>query len=185
VLSNDRKNLEISLDPAHNRDVSSVMLMRRTAITHLVDGGQRGVLLPFTQDGKTIHATLPNDASVLPPGPYLVFVNAKAQKGNKPNQSTPSVAAELTIGDTGQPSTSGPLHTSRTAAKSVTPDLARAGAVPVDANLAFHEIAHVAGALPVPARPASDRIPWPVWPALAAVVTTALWAMRLRRLSLR
>jgi hypothetical protein len=172
VVNQLTKNLEISLDPAHNRNVKSVMLMRRTAITHLVDGGQRGVLLDFTQDGSTLHARIPQDATVLPPGPYLVFVNGDAGQG-----PTPSVAAELMLGDTTVPA-SQPAAAVVSSGRDVRRDLNAAGAVPVDAELAFHEIAH--SHAPAPMSPGGRDIPWPAWPALAAVTVTGCWTLRHR-----
>jgi len=175
VINHDSHTLEIALDPNHNQNITSVMLMRRTAITHLVDGGQRGVLLDFTKTGSTLHATMPHDATVLPPGPYLVFVNGDAGQG-----PTPSVASEITLDDTYVPPEPASGTSTVTSSNEVARDLASAGAVPVDAELAFHEIAEINGhhhALP---SPTGSRVPWPVWPALAAVLTTGFWTLRRR-----
>lgn len=74
-------------------DVESVMLMRKTAITHLVDGGQRAVELPITtRAGNTVEVTAPADASITPAGPYLLFVNRSTDQG-----PVPSEAHEVTV----------------------------------------------------------------------------------------
>jgi hypothetical protein len=132
-----------------------VVLMRKTAITHLVDGAQRSVVLPIvSRSGKTLTVAAPPRAEVAPEGPYLLFVNKDTDQGK-----VPSVAAEVTV-DGAAPSASSP-SAANTAAAAAAPgdasdeagdsparpaaDLEAAGAVPVDAELAFHEIAEVSG----------------------------------------
>jgi hypothetical protein len=75
--------------------IARVVLMRNTAVTHLVDGDQRAVDLPFTVTGNTIVAQGPPGPSVAPPGPYLLFI-----MGTTPTegQLTPSVAAQVLVG---------------------------------------------------------------------------------------
>jgi hypothetical protein len=173
-VNNLTKNLEIALDPAHNRDITSVVLMRRTAITHLIDGGQRAVKLDFTQNGSTVHARMPNDASVLPPGPYLLFVNGDTDKGE-----TPSVAAEITLDDTTVPQSQA-VASSAASDREVDRDLRAAGAVPVRAELAYHEIAEMAGhhhASSASTSGGDSGVPWPAWPAGAAITLVAFWAV--------
>src|SRR5205807_188735 len=71
--------------PATN-DVDYVTLLRRTAITHLVDGGQRAVVLPVERRrGNTLYVRMPSNPNVVPPGPYLLFVNRETKEGRVPS----------------------------------------------------------------------------------------------------
>lgn len=75
------------------KQVESVMLVRNTSITHLVDADQRTVELPVTsRSGRTITVRLPKSGNVAPPGPYMLFVNARSSKG-----PIPSVAHQLSV----------------------------------------------------------------------------------------
>jgi hypothetical protein len=57
--------------------VASVVLMRNTAQTHLVDGDGRTVSLPIlSRTRDTVTVGLPTTTKVLPNGPYLLFANA-------------------------------------------------------------------------------------------------------------
>jgi len=64
----------------------TVVLMRNTSITHLVDGDQRAVELPIVgRDGATLTVQAPPDPAVAPPGPYLLFANAPTADGVVPS----------------------------------------------------------------------------------------------------
>lgn len=78
-------------DPAA---VQSVALVRNSAITHIIDADQRSVELRVVSrgNGKVTVATPPN-GNVAPPGPYMLFVNAKGNKG----KLVPSVAKQLMV----------------------------------------------------------------------------------------
>jgi hypothetical protein len=171
-VASPAQDVEITLDGAAS-DIESVMLMRRTAITLLVDGGQRGVELPIvSRSGNTLKVRMPPSSTVVPAGPYLLFVSRSTPSG-----PTPSIAWGVDVRQ-------GPVPTNaQTAGSDVTwsapaRDLAAAGAVPVNADLAFHEIAH--SHLPAPGSPGGQDIPWPVWPVLAAVTVTGFWTLRHR-----
>jgi len=57
--------------------IASVVLMRDTAQTHLVDADARTVSLPvLSRSGHSVVVGLPATTSVLPNGPYLLFANA-------------------------------------------------------------------------------------------------------------
>ncbi len=81
------KTFGIRTDVASDQ-IESVMLMRFTSTTHLVDGGQRGVELPIRarKDKRLIMAGSPN-SNVIPPGPYMLFVNRKSDQGPIPSQA--------------------------------------------------------------------------------------------------
>jgi len=74
-------------------EIASVVLVRNAAITHLVDGGQRNVVLPVrSSKGNLTLAAAPPKGDVAPPGPYMLFVNRKTDKG-----LVPSVARQVTV----------------------------------------------------------------------------------------
>ena len=61
-------------------------------MTHVVDAEQRSVVLPIVRHtAGTLDVQLP-DANVVPPGPYLLFINTRDNEG-----LVPSVAAPLRI----------------------------------------------------------------------------------------
>jgi hypothetical protein len=73
--------------------VGTVTLVRNTSITHLVDGDQRVVELKVvSRSGKRLTVVMPANRNVVPPGPYMLFVNAKSGKGQ-----IPSVAKQLLV----------------------------------------------------------------------------------------
>jgi hypothetical protein len=68
--------------------IESVVLVRKTTLTHIVDGAQRNVELPIvSRDADGLTVSIP-DARVLPPGPYMLFVNARDEQGLVPSVST-------------------------------------------------------------------------------------------------
>ena len=74
-------------------DVESVALVRNSAITHLVDADQRTVMLKVVERrGKVLTLETPPNGFVAPPGPYMLFVNGRSDKG-----PIPSVAAQLLV----------------------------------------------------------------------------------------
>lgn len=70
-------------------DIESVVLVRRTATTHLVDGDQRTVKLPFEANGSRITARMPESPAVAPAGQYLVFINRRGSNGLVPSVAMP------------------------------------------------------------------------------------------------
>jgi hypothetical protein len=67
--------------------LTSVVLVRNPSATHLVDADQRTVEVPIvgrTADSVTV--AVPG-STVLPPGPYLLFVNRGTPKGEVPSVS--------------------------------------------------------------------------------------------------
>lgn len=87
------QSFEISLDSRSslNEKIESVVLVRKTDLTHLVDSDQRTVVLPILeQDGKKINVEITSNRSVLPPGNYMLFVNARNEAGDLvPSESVP------------------------------------------------------------------------------------------------
>lgn len=76
--------------------VDSVVLVRRTDLTHLVDADQRSVVLPIlSRSGNALHLRMPRQRAVVPPGQYMLFINAPGPNGMAPSVSTPvSVPAD-------------------------------------------------------------------------------------------
>jgi hypothetical protein len=68
--------------------IASVVLMRNTAFTHVVDGDQRSVeLTVVARSGETLTVAAPPHAAVAPPGPYELFVNERTAKGLIPSHA--------------------------------------------------------------------------------------------------
>ncbi len=74
--------------------IDSVVLVRNTSITHLVDGDQRNVELEvLRRAGNTVTVAAPPNGSVAPPGQYMLFVNKKTGEG-----PVPSVSEQVVVG---------------------------------------------------------------------------------------
>ncbi|HEY0397597.1 MAG TPA: galactose oxidase early set domain-containing protein, partial [Acidimicrobiia bacterium] len=74
-------------------DISTVVLVRNPSATHLVDGDQRSVNVPIvSHDARTVTVAIPA-GTVLPPGPYMLFVNRKTAQGE-----VPSVSRQVYVG---------------------------------------------------------------------------------------
>ncbi len=112
VFRNDRPTItsvgDTSLANGQNVDVTvssatgvkNVVLMRRTATTHLVDGDQRTVVLPLVSSNpitgaRTYAVPAP---SVLPPGKYLLFANTTALDGKVVPSKGVAVSVEGDVG---------------------------------------------------------------------------------------
>jgi len=81
--------------------IESAMMIRRTAITHLVDGDQRAVVLPIVARGSNyVRVRIPAAAAVAPAGHYMLFIQKTATDGPIPSVSTPIrvVGAAATCG---------------------------------------------------------------------------------------
>jgi hypothetical protein len=70
--------------------ISKVLLMRRSAVTHLVDGDQRAVSLRIlSRTAGTVTVRMPSSAAVVPAGPYLLFLQRSTSSGKVPSVSKP------------------------------------------------------------------------------------------------
>jgi len=54
--------------------ISRVALLRSGSVTHAFNGDQRYVSVPFTQTGARLDVTAPPDATVAPPGYYMLWL---------------------------------------------------------------------------------------------------------------
>jgi hypothetical protein len=93
--------------------VASVVLMRNTAQTHLVDADARTVSLPVLSRGHgTVTVGLPSTTNVLPNGPYLLFVNASKTSdlsGRKAADLLPSRGLQVYVRGTKVPELIAPI----------------------------------------------------------------------------
>jgi hypothetical protein len=74
--------------------IASVVLMRNTALTHVVDSDQRSVDLKIVdRDANSVTVATPPNGAVAPPGPYELFINKQTSRG-----LLPSVAQQEFVG---------------------------------------------------------------------------------------
>jgi hypothetical protein len=74
-------------------DITRVVLVRNQSATHLIDGDQRSVEVPVvSRTGDSVTVMVPGN-TVLPPGPYMLFVNRTTPKGE-----IPSVSRQVYVG---------------------------------------------------------------------------------------
>jgi hypothetical protein len=70
--------------------IGAGLLVRRTAVTHLVDGDQRAVVLPIVARGSNwVRVRVPASAAVVPAGHYMLFIQKTTADGPIPSVSTP------------------------------------------------------------------------------------------------
>lgn len=95
-------NFTIQVDQADLID--KVLLIRRTAMTHLIDGDQRAVELPIrSRHGRNLGLRLPDNQAVVPAGKYMLFVSKSTGEGRVPSVSVPITVindALACLGDT-------------------------------------------------------------------------------------
>ncbi|MES2684931.1 MAG: galactose oxidase early set domain-containing protein [Pseudomonadota bacterium] len=86
--------------------IESVVLMRRSAMTHIVDGDQRSVVLPITsRDGGRLTLKMPSVNHVAPPGYYMLFVNQRTASGLVPSVSSSVLVKGAELACTSTPGT--------------------------------------------------------------------------------
>ncbi|HVE63715.1 MAG TPA: galactose oxidase-like domain-containing protein [Mycobacteriales bacterium] len=74
--------------------VKSVVVVRNTALTHLVDADQRTVELPIVaRTAKSVTVLAPPSSAVAPAGPYMLFANRESGSG-----LVPSVSRQVFVG---------------------------------------------------------------------------------------
>jgi hypothetical protein len=166
------------------QDGGSVVLMRNTSTTHMIDGDQRSVVLPVVgRDGATLELTAPPDRAVAPAGPYLLFANRSTKDGVVPSVGrqvfvdapVPAALADRTVAlPTPQAGKASPPFVGRAPQDVLLDNLADAlGAEGM--TVPTRLVAHTDGPLPVPS--------WLVLVAavLPMAVLTAQPAVRRRR----
>ena len=165
------RRLEIETPQA--RRVTKVVLVRNPSMTHLTDGDQRTVEVPITsRDGDELTVRVPN-ATVVPPGPYMVFVETTGTSGHL----VPSVSRQVMVtpssDDDGDRVVAAPSITTHHDAQVSKPTAAGA-----DRTTAQLHAAPTAAASPV----APARRAWPLTVALGAFLSVVVLRRRwLRR----
>jgi hypothetical protein len=80
----------VTIATPHGNAISKVLLMRRSAVTHLVDGDQRAVSLRIVSHSSgSVKVQMPAAQAVVPPGPYMLFVLRATSSGPVPSRSKP------------------------------------------------------------------------------------------------
>jgi hypothetical protein len=86
--------VQIRVSTPQRSRVESVVLMRRTATTHLVDSDQRAVKLRVVNKRSGyVDVVIPNSHAVVPGGPYLLFINVRDSDGTL----VPSLGAPVSV----------------------------------------------------------------------------------------
>ncbi|MGE5245570.1 MAG: galactose oxidase-like domain-containing protein [Betaproteobacteria bacterium] len=67
----------ISFTSPQAASISRVALVRAGSSTHAFNPDQRYIGIPFSVNGNTVEAVVPDNESLVPPGPYMVFVLAQ------------------------------------------------------------------------------------------------------------
>ncbi len=87
------KTMTVTTDQAASK-IAKVVLVRNTALTHLIDGDQKTIDLPIvSRAGKTLTVDTPPSGDVAPPGSYMLFADETTPKG-----LIPSVAQQVAVG---------------------------------------------------------------------------------------
>jgi hypothetical protein len=90
-------NSRLSIESDGARSIGKVVLVRNPAMTHLTDGDQRTVELRITgRDDDEVDVAVPG-ASVVPPGPYMLFVERPVTV-NGAQKWIPSVSRQVFVG---------------------------------------------------------------------------------------
>jgi hypothetical protein len=70
--------------------ITKALLIRKTAITHLVDGDQRAVSLRIlSKNAGSVTVQVPASSAVVPAGPYMLFLQRSTSSGPVPSKSKP------------------------------------------------------------------------------------------------
>lgn len=79
---------KVKMDQVDNID--KILLIRRTVMTHLIDGDQRAIELVIEQKrGKKITLRMPDNHNVIPAGEYMLFASKSTPEGRVPSISVP------------------------------------------------------------------------------------------------
>lgn len=83
----DRFNIKVA---DKNTIIDKALLIRRTVMTHLIDGDQRAIELVIEKTkGNKITLRMPNNHNVVPAGEYMLFVSKDTPEGRVPSVSAP------------------------------------------------------------------------------------------------
>mgnify|MGYP003634996455 CR=1 FL=1 len=86
----------IKVDQADQID--KALLIRRTVMTHLIDGDQRAIELNMVKGpGNKITLTMPNNHNVVPAGEYMLFVSKNTPEGRVPSEAAPITVVNTSL----------------------------------------------------------------------------------------
>lgn len=79
-----------SISSSDAGDIVEMVLVRRTTLTHIIDGDQRSVVLPIvSRNNNTLSVKMPTQKAVLPPGAYMLFAISEKNGKRVPSVSSP------------------------------------------------------------------------------------------------
>src|SRR4051794_6167410 len=161
----------LEIETPQARRVTKVVLVRNPSMTHLTDGDQRTVEVPITsRDGDELTVHLPN-ASVLPTGPYMAFIETTSTSGHL----VPSVSRQvMVVPDEDKWNVSVVVHSEMSAHPGI-PAHPAAPAKPTTAKTATLHAAPTASTSPV----SPARREWPILGAAAALLAAVVVRRRL------
>lgn len=111
-FDNAPNGASLTIQTPQAASLDNVTLIRNTALTHEVDGDQRSVVVPVTsRTNHSVTVSVPS-GNVVPPGPYMLFINQKTAKGD-----VPSVAKQVFVGAQPAPTPAAPPSPGLTAAQ--------------------------------------------------------------------
>jgi len=178
-----RNNTTLTIQTPQASGVSKVVLVRNPSATHLTDGDQRNVQLAITRTGDDSVTVRIPDSTVLPPGPYMLFVETPASNGPA-GALVPSVSKQVFVAD------APPRALDQTTATTQSPDRASGDKA---ATPTGHESAAAARPKGMSAQPvvtvpvaAARAVPkgtsrWPVAVVVGGVAVCVIGGRRLRR----
>ena len=178
-----RNNTTLTIQTPQASRVSKVVLVRNPSATHLTDGDQRNVQLAITRTGDDSLTVRIPDSTVLPPGPYMLFVETPASNGPA-GALVPSVSKQVFVAD------APPQALDQTTATTQSPDRASGDKA---ATPTGHESAAAARPKGMSAQPvvtvpvaAARAVPkgtsrWPVAVVVGGVAVCVIGGRRLRR----
>ncbi|HMC70788.1 MAG TPA: galactose oxidase early set domain-containing protein [Mycobacteriales bacterium] len=164
----------LEIETPQARHVTKVVLVRNPSMTHLTDGDQRTVEVPITsRDGDELTVRLPN-ASVLPTGPYMAFIETTSSSGHL----VPSVSRQvMVVPDEDRYDVSLSMSASATVHRSPVPHHATAPAKPSQSVPVAVHAAPAASTSPL----APARREWPVVGAVLLLLGGVVVRRRLLR----
>ncbi len=92
-ITGSNGSLQIQMDVPASQ-IKNVVLVRNPSVTHVVDADQRNVeLRVISRSGNTIQVQQAGSGNVVPPGPYMLFVNRDVNGCIKPSHAAQVLAA--------------------------------------------------------------------------------------------
>jgi hypothetical protein len=169
VSQSIRSGTTFTISTPDAASITKAVMMRNTALTHVIDADQRTLVLPIVSRGAgSITVGAPPNHNVAPAGPYLLFIDKASSKG-----LIPSVGKQVVL--------DGPIVPGNFAASAATAHATTNGSHTSDAGvLADAAAATVSGHRSWTGALAAARVD--VLPAVVSVMLASLLFVRRRRL---